>query len=82
MVVDNGTEAEAAAPAGGHVQDVDPGVALGHWPAPGLQGLRTLQRHTDYRSRDNLIWKNKIKTYYFGKIPRQQEKIGTYKIRT
>ncbi len=28
MVVDDGAEAESAAPAGRHVQDVDPGVAL------------------------------------------------------
>ncbi len=28
MVVDDGAEAESAPPAGRHVQDVDPGVAL------------------------------------------------------
>ena len=44
-VVDDGAEAEAAAPAGGHVKDGHAGVALGDLAAPGLQGLGALHRH-------------------------------------
>ena len=44
-VVDDGTEAEPAPPACGHVQDGDALVALGHSLAPGLEGFRSLHCH-------------------------------------
>ena len=45
VVMDDGAEAQPVPPAGGHVEDVDPGVVLGDPAAPGLQGLRPVERH-------------------------------------
>ena len=44
-VVDDGTEAEPASPAGGHVEDGDALVALRHPLAPSLEGFRALHCH-------------------------------------
>ena len=44
-VVDDGTEAEPAPPAGGHVEDGDALVALRHPLAPSLEGFRALHCH-------------------------------------
>ena len=47
VVVDDGAEGEAAPPAGGHVQDVDVGVAGGDLPGPGLQRLGSSHCHDE-----------------------------------
>ena len=44
-MVDDGTEAEPASPAGCHVEDGHPLVALRHLLAPDLQGFRALHCH-------------------------------------
>ena len=44
-LVYDGAEAEPAPPAGGHVEDVDVVVALGHPLAPSLEGFRALHCH-------------------------------------
>ena len=45
VVVNNGAEAEAVAPARRHVEYVDLGVRGGDVFAPGLQGFGSVQRH-------------------------------------
>ena len=51
-VVYDGAEAEPAPPAGGHVEDVDVVVALGHPLAPGLEGFRALHCHLAWSYND------------------------------
>ena len=51
-VVDDGTEAEPASPAGGHVEDGDALVALRHPLAPSLEGFRALHCHLSWSYND------------------------------